>query len=100
MKTWIKKHWLSALAIVVALGPIAPFNLPTVYYQLLNWVVAGAALKTAWHANKQGKEALAWFFVALAVIFNPVAPLYVLQNTWRVLDLVAAGCFITSFFLL
>lgn len=98
MQTWFKDHWLRLLAIVMLLGALAPF--PYVYYQFLNWVVMGAAIMTAFHAFKQRNDLLLWIFVFAAVVFNPFAPFYFRQDIWRVVDVVTALVFVTSFFFL
>ena len=86
---------LSALGVT-----FTSYSLPYVYYQLLNWVVLGAALVTANHAHDKNRPLLMWVFIILAVIFNPVAPFYLSPIAWHVLDLVAAGLFYASFLLI
>jgi hypothetical protein len=98
MQFWLRDNWLKLLAIVMALGAFATF--PYVYYQLLNWIVAGAALMTAYQAHRQKKEAVVWVFVALAVIFNPVAPLHLTTGLWQAMDVVAVILFAVSFYLM
>jgi hypothetical protein len=68
------------------------------YYQLTNWVVVGAALVTAWQAHKQGSAWITWEFAFVAVIFNPIAPLYFSAGVWEIADLVAIVLFVLSFY--
>lgn len=98
MKTWMQDNWLKVLAIAMALGALAPIPY-FAYFQLMNWVVVGAALMTALQAYKQKSIWLVWLFVLVAVVFNPVAPLYLSAEIWRYVDLVAATLFAISFFL-
>lgn len=98
MNAWFKAHWLTVIAIAALLGALGPF--PYVYYQLMDWTVLGAGLMTAKQAHGQKKAAVAWVFLIIAVIFNPVAPLYFAQNIWRVMDIAVAVIFASSFFLL
>lgn len=95
VNAWLKENWLKLVAIVMALGALASF--PYVYYQLLNWVIAGAALLTAWQAHRQKNDWVAWLFAILAVIFNPIAPLYLGTGTWQILDVIAAVALALSF---
>lgn len=105
MKTWLSYNWLKLTAILMALIAIAVaffpiYSLPYVYYQMLNWVVLGAALVTASHAHEYNRTVMMWVFIILAVIFNPVAPFYLNALQWHVFDLVAIFLFFTSLILL
>ena len=95
MQMWLKQNWLSVLAIVLALLALGTF--PYVYYQIMNWVLVFAALTVAWRAKKMQKELIMWLFVAVAVVFNPITPLYLRQDIWRALDIVVAVLFVYSF---
>jgi hypothetical protein len=96
--TWIKQYWLQVLAIVALLGALGAW--PFAYYQLMNWIVLGAALSTAWMAYQRKQEAVAWLFLAVAVVFNPLAPLYLGPAVWKIADCIAAALFALSFLLL
>lgn len=98
MNAWLQDNWLKLLAIAFALGALAPIPFYA-YFQLMNWVVVGAALTTALQAYKQKRAWIVWLFVFVAVVFNPLAPLYLAADVWRVADIVVAVLFITSFFL-
>ena len=99
MNQWIQDNWLKLLAIALALGALAPIPYYA-YFQLMNWVVVGAALMTAWQAYKLGKLFPAWLFVLVAVVFNPLAPFYFSADVWRIADVVVAALFLVSFFLI
>lgn len=103
MNTWTQANWLSVLAIIMVLAPvgaaIAGSTIPYfAYYQLMSWVVAGAAALIAWRACKQDKRWLSWLMVLVAVVFNPLAPLYLRADVWQIVDIVAAVIFIATFF--
>lgn len=98
MSAWLQDNWLKLLAIAFALGALAPIPY-FAYYQLMNWIVMGAALMTAWHAYKQNTLLATWVFVLVAVVFNPIAPLYLQADVWRIADIVVAALFAFSFFL-
>ena len=98
MKTWAQDNWLKVLAIAMALGALAPVPY-FAYFQLMNWIVVGAALVTAYHAYKQKSDWLVWLFVLVAVVFNPLAPFYFSAEFWRYVDVAAALLFVLSFFL-
>lgn len=98
MRIWFRQHWLTVFAIVFVLGALG--SLPYVYYQIMNWIVAGAALLIAWRARQSRREVIAWIFLGVAVTFNPLAPLYLRQDIWRILDIAVALLFVSSIFLL
>ena len=81
-------HWLKVLAIIMLAGVFTNY-FPFYYYQLLNWVVAGAALTAVWQFHKQKNLPLVWLFALLAVIFNPIAPIEIQQDIWRYIDVIA-----------
>lgn len=94
MNTFFTNHWLKLLAIVLLLGALG--NFPFVYYQLMNWVVVGAALVTVQQAYQRNITALGWLFALVAVVFNPLAPLYLKADVWHIADIVAAVLFVIS----
>ncbi|MBI3638439.1 hypothetical protein HY227_01710 [Candidatus Wolfebacteria bacterium] len=101
MKNWLNFNWLKLVAVVVVLGALVfekNWTLPFIYYQLMNWVVGGAFLITAWQARQQKNFFWMWLFIFSAVVFNPLAPLYLQQNVWRIIDVVAVALFVISFF--
>ncbi|MBL8031747.1 MAG: hypothetical protein JNK33_05500 [Candidatus Doudnabacteria bacterium] len=98
MNTFLSNHWLKLLAVVLLLGALGSF--PFVYYQLMNWVVVGASLVTVQQAYQRNMTALGWVFALVAVVFNPLAPLYLRADVWQVADLTAAALFAVSFFLI
>ena len=105
MKSFLKNNWLTCIAIVMLLGVALSyfqmlFALPCVFYQLMNWIVAGAALLIVWKAYKKAKLWLVWIFILIAVVFNPVAELYVSSLVWLIADIVVMILFIASFFLI
>jgi len=105
MKKWLEKNWLAVLAIVMLAGLFVPMVtvsvvLPYAYYQLTNWVVVGAALTLAWRAKEQDSRWVIWLFVFVAVVFNPLAPMYLSAFAWQVADVIGIVLFLTSFFLM
>ncbi|HEX3100129.1 MAG TPA: DUF6804 family protein [Patescibacteria group bacterium] len=93
MKNFLENHWLKLLAVLMLLGVMTNY-FPFFYYQLMNWVVVGAALTAAWQFKKLSYQWLSWFFVLVAVVFNPIQPLLLQQNVWRILDIIAAALFL------
>ncbi|PBB94801.1 DUF6804 family protein [Mesorhizobium sp. WSM3862] len=83
---------IPAALLVLALAPW-----PYAYYQLLRIVVAIWAAVIAWDQYRLAKSWTPWVicFVAVAVLFNPLAPIYLTREIWAVLDLAGAAAFAT-----
>ena len=94
-------NWLKLVAVLLLLGAFyvsfAVIDLPYAYYQLMNWIVVGAALVTSKQAGEQDMRFLMWAFLLIAVIFNPVAPLFLRADVWQVADVIVAIYFVLSF---
>lgn len=99
IKIWFKENWLKVVAVALVLGALSPL-FPYAYYQLMAWIVSGASIMTAMQARDQKKTFLMWLFIFVAVVFNPLAPLYLRADIWQIADIVVAILFILSFFLI
>lgn len=90
-----RPHLFPAVAaaglLVVALG-----EHPYSYYVFLRWAVTSAAVFVAYLGFREDNQLVAWLFVAVACLFNPIAPVYLARETWRVVDVVAALLFLAS----
>jgi FtsH-binding integral membrane protein len=98
MKTFMNKNWLKVVAIILLLGAL--YSFPYAYYQIMEWVVVGGALMTSYQAYQQKKMFMVWLFAFVAVVFNPLAPLYLGTLIWQVVDITAAVLFVVSFLVL
>lgn len=96
MKNFIRENWFKILAIVILLGALGDH--PYSYYQILRWVVAIAGAYSAYTHFKSKNNFWGWVFVAVTVLFNPIAPIYFQKDTWQILDLVGAITFLVSLF--
>ena len=94
---WFKSNWFKILAIGLLLG--AQGTHPYAYYQILRWVVCTSAAYTAYLYFKSERRTLFSLFLATAVLFNPIAPVYLNKDTWQTLDLVFAAIFAMSLFI-
>lgn len=79
------------LALVAAAAAmLAVFDWPYGYYQLLRFGVCAVAVYGAVLAHRADRGGWAWGLGALAVLFNPVLPVYLDRGVWAVLDVLAA----------
>jgi hypothetical protein len=81
---------LRVLAIVLLLGAVR--SMPYDYYVVLRWVACAAAVFVAVqaHIHVKSREWVSWSFGAMAVFFNPIAPIHLSRLTWVAIDLLAA----------
>jgi hypothetical protein len=96
---WIQYNWLKVVAIVMVLVAILPVPY-FAYYQLMNWVVVGAAIVAALQARALKKEWMIWIFLFVSVVFNPIEPLHLRIDVWQIADIIVALLFIISFFII
>ena len=68
------------------------------YYQILRWVVCGAAVYSAFVAMDSKKISWAWAIGITAVLFNPIIPIHLTRDSWAVIDVIAAILFAASTF--
>ncbi len=92
------KNIISIIAIGMLLLAIPSGIWPYGYYILLRWVVTGAALFVLWVAYNLEKKAWIWIMGAVALLFNPIAPIHLDKETWVIIDFIVAGLFLVSVF--
>ncbi|MEI8328041.1 MAG: DUF6804 family protein [Candidatus Taylorbacteria bacterium] len=88
MSKYIRENWYSILAGIMLLLAI-PSVWPYSYFQLLRWVVMVVAIYNAYTANKREKTQWVYIMGAIAILFNPIFPIFFSKGTWIVLDLIA-----------
>lgn len=84
----------SAVLLLAALG-----DHPYGYYTFLRWVVFLSACLVAWVAWESDVKTATFLFATVAVLFNPVAPVFLARSTWLPIDLICAGLFALAVFL-
>jgi hypothetical protein len=81
-------RWV-AFACAAALA-LAPMHWPYGYYQLLKLAVTALAIWLAIAARQQQSTIWTILGVVLALLYNPVMPIYLNRATWLPIDFVAA----------
>jgi arginine exporter protein ArgO len=67
----------------------------------LRWVVTGVAIYYAYFLYTVYTEKVAWFWglVIVAILFNPIAPIYLYnKGLWNIIDVVVAVFLISLIF--
>ncbi len=69
---------------------IALFDgLPYGYFTLLRFVVCIVGIYLAYKIYENNKESIwVWAFSGIAVLFNPIIPIYLKRATWTIIDLI------------
>jgi hypothetical protein len=85
--------WLWLIPIVLLFVPVA--RMPYGYYTFARIVVCGFGAFFAFVAWEDVPVSRLWsaIFGLLAVLFNPVIPIYLSRRTWFYFDLLAAALF-------
>ena len=79
--------------IVAVLLLIALIPLPYAYYQLLRIVVTIAASIYAFYFYTDNQMPKVIIFGIIAIIWNPIFPIYMDKSVWMILDIVGATVF-------
>jgi hypothetical protein len=77
---------IAGIMLLLAIPPIWPYA----YYQLMRVVVCIAAAVGAYHAFKTDRTGWVWVLGAVAILFNPIAPIHMDKESWVVPDLIGA----------
>jgi hypothetical protein len=89
MKKILKENWFTAIAGVMLLLAI-PAIWPYGYFQILRWVVTVVAIYNAYIAYELKQNAWMFIMIAIAILFNPMAPIFLQKQTWVILDLISS----------
>lgn len=82
---------ISGILLLLAIG-----SLPYGYYQFLRLAVCASGAWMAYEFNKSEHFGLMIVFGVVALVFNPVVPVYLDKGTWVLIDLLAASLFFYS----
>jgi hypothetical protein len=69
---------------------------PYSYYTFLRWAVCAAACLVCWVAWQSRAQWASFLFAPIAILFNPLAPIYMTRAHWRPVDIVCAIAFVCS----
>lgn len=82
---------IAALALLWGLLP-NPYG----YYMLLRIFVCATSAYTAYGFSQRNRSGLAWVFGVVAVLYNPVLPIFLNRALWFPIDLASAIAFAWS----
>ena len=83
---------IATIALLIAVIPIWPY----VFYQFLKLVIFGASSFSVYLYHKEKNKKWMLIMIFVAIIFNPINPLYFGHFIWSIVDLVMAFLFFKS----
>jgi len=91
------KNIVSAISIIMLLLAISTFWAYG-YYVLLRWIVTISAVFLLSLAYESKKTFWLFSMGIVAILFNPIIPVYLDKETWVVIDFIIAIIFLVSIF--
>jgi len=91
MKKGFIKYFIF-LSIIMLLGAIAEW--PYGYYTFLRWITCISSILVAFQAFEKNIDWAKVVFIIIAILFNPLAPIYLSRNIWIPIDVITAIIFI------
>ncbi len=71
---------------------------PYGYYQILRWIVCGFFGYFAFLTHDHNDIKWTWIFSGIAILFNPIIPIYLEREVWQVIDVIVAIVILASIF--
>lgn len=81
---------LAPAAVAAVLLLIALATLPLGYYTFMRWGVTIAAIAMCTMAYKGNQSAWLFVLIPIAILFNPISPVYMRRQAWAPFDVIAA----------
>ena len=75
---------------------LSPYAQRKDFYTLLRWVCCAAFAYSAITAIQMKRVVWTWIFGVLAVLFNPLVPVYLQRATWQIIDWTAIGVIVVA----
>lgn len=69
------------------------------FFTLLRFIVTAATSYVAWMSFNEMKENWVWGFGFVAVLFNPIFPIYLERSTWVVIDFIIGIALLAAIFI-
>jgi hypothetical protein len=80
------------LTILMLFGAVAEW--PYGYYTILRWITCITSILVVLQAFEKNIDWAKVVFIIIAILFNPLTPIYLSRSTWIPLDIITAILFI------
>jgi hypothetical protein len=84
------------VAIILLITAVTDLSVGIAYYQILRWITTICAGLWAYQTYNKN-QSLFILFCAIAILFNPIAPIYIGKELWKITDLVTSLILIYTF---
>lgn len=79
-----KLNLISIILLLIAIFPISEYG----YFQILRWYICISSGYTAYEIYDYNPEnKWIYIFSSIAILFNPIIPIYFSKNAWIVIDI-------------
>jgi len=85
---------ISSILLVIALFSISEYG----YYLFLRWVVFLSAIYVVYLFMGYKRTNWIWVIVIIAILFNPIIPIYLNKEIWQIMDIIVAILLIITIF--
>ena len=82
----------SGILLLIAIPSWWPYG----FYTLLRWIICAVSVYVAYTFYKSKLTGWTFVFSALAILFNPVYPVYLTKSSWVGIDFISSILFFVS----
>ncbi len=94
------KNTAIIVSLIILITAVLVEGLPYGFFTFLRWVVSGTAAYLTWFSLNYEKRGFPLIMGVIAILFNPIVPIYLTRDLWKIIDLVVAAILLVSFFAL
>lgn len=76
------------IALVLLLIAVLP--MPYGYYMLVRIYICIFSAFVAYKASVEKLNGWMWTFIIIAILFNPIIPIYLMKGLWAIIDVITA----------
>jgi len=93
MREWTGKHFLFVVPVIMLFGALAD-DWPYGYFQILRWVTCASAVFYMFRSYEKEQSIAVYAFGGIAILFNPLLPIHLTRDIWKIVDGATAIFFI------
>ena len=82
--------------IIAVLLIICPLNMPNGYYQFVRFIAMIGFAYLAYSTNGKNNKNKVFFYIALAILFQPIVKIALGRTLWNIVDVLVGVCLLVS----